>query len=80
MQASVVDLRYKTKKIIRALERSEKVSLLYRGRLKGVILPSREGSHAAVRVAKHPFFGMDKARIPLRSVMRRLRGGRYGDL
>ena len=56
MKASIVDLRYKTKDILKALERNESVTVLYHGKVKGVIRPAKEKS--ALKVKKHPFFGM----------------------
>ena len=58
MKASIVDLRYKTKEILQALGRNESVTVLYHGKVKGVIKPAREKS--ALKVTDHPFFGMCK--------------------
>ena len=43
MQATIVDLRYKMKEVLKALDRKEPVTIVYHGKEKGVILPS--GSH-----------------------------------
>ena len=56
MKASIVDLRYKTKEILQALERNETVTVLYHGKVKGIINPA--GKNPNVRVKDHPFFGM----------------------
>jgi hypothetical protein len=56
MKDSIVDLRYKTREILEALERNESVTVLYHGRVKGVIQPA--GKPPAAAVAEHPFFGM----------------------
>lgn len=58
MKASIVDLRYKTNDILKALERNESVTVLYHGKVKGVIKPAREKSISKVK--EHPFFGMHK--------------------
>ena len=58
MKASIVDLRYKTKDILKALERNESVTVLYHGKVRGVIKPVKEKS--AAKVSSHAFFGMDK--------------------
>ena len=58
MKASIVDLRYKTKEILQALNRNESVTVLYHGKVKGVIKPATEKS--ALEVKDHPFFGMCK--------------------
>jgi hypothetical protein len=56
MKASIVDLRYKTNDILKALDRNETVTVLYHGKVKGVIKPVRAKSK--LRVKEHPFFGM----------------------
>ena len=56
MKASIVDLRYKTREILEALDRNESVTVLYHGRVRGVIQPA--GKKPAARVAEHAFFGM----------------------
>lgn len=40
MEASIVDLRYKTKDVLQSLERNETVKIYYRGKLKGIIQPA----------------------------------------
>ncbi|MGA1839044.1 MAG: hypothetical protein ACMUIU_00315 [bacterium] len=39
IKAIVVDLRYKMTDVLKALERNEKVTVLYRVKVKGVIVP-----------------------------------------
>ena len=56
MKASIVDLRYKTAEILKALDRNESVTVLYHGKVKGVIKPS--GGKARIKITDHPFFGM----------------------
>ena len=58
MKASIVDLRYKTAEVLKALERNESVTVLYHGKVKGVIKPVSEGSAASA--SEHPFFGMHR--------------------
>ncbi len=76
MDASVVDLRYKTREILKALDRRESVNILYHGKLKATIVPT-----AAVKQApldQHPFFGSAKKDSRTAAeVMKELRGGRY---
>ena len=76
MDASIVDLRYKTKEILAALERRETVSVLYRGKLKGIIEPA--GSTESVsKVRDHEMFGCSKAQNEgVDEIMESLRGGR----
>ena len=56
MKASIVDLRYKTNEILKALDRNESVTVLYHGKVKGVIKPPEKRSET--RISDHPFFGM----------------------
>ena len=57
MKASIVDLRYKTKDILKALDRRESVTVLYHGKVKGVIKPV--GAKTESKISDHPFFGMN---------------------
>jgi len=56
MKATIVDLRYKMSDILKALDRRERVTLLYHGRAKGTIVPANE--QKSMKVADHPFFKM----------------------
>ena len=56
MKASIVDLRYKTSDILKALDRNESVTILYHGKVKGIIKPAREKTVSKIK--DHPFFGM----------------------
>jgi len=56
MKASIVDLRYKTRDILEALERNESVTVLYHGKVKGTLHPAGKQKHG--NVMDHPFFGM----------------------
>lgn len=58
MKASIVDLRYKTNDILKALERNESVTILYHGKVRGIIKPAREKKTSSIR--NHPFFGINK--------------------
>jgi hypothetical protein len=76
MNASIVDLRYRTKQVLQALERRESVSVLYHGKVKGTIIPV--SSRNPPKVADTPFFGMRKRdKRPVSVIMTALRGGRY---
>ena len=80
MKASVVDLRYKMNDVLKALDRNEKVTVLYRGKVKGVLIPSVETNQ--MKIIDHPFFGMS-SQVNKKSVldeMDDLRGGRYNDI
>jgi antitoxin (DNA-binding transcriptional repressor) of toxin-antitoxin stability system len=82
MNASIVDLRYKTKQILQALERREQVNLTWHGTLKGTIMPATPATlEKESPMAAHPFcrqrLGENQS---IESEMGRLRGGRYNDL
>lgn len=76
MEASVVDLRYKMNDLLKALERREKVKILYHGKLKGTIVPA--GRTTFKKVREHPFFGMTAEETEsVEQKMARLRQPRY---
>lgn len=78
MKATVVDLRYRMKDVLKALDRREDVSILYHGKTKGVIVPRR--AHRKLKVTEHPFFNMSRKRGSVAKQMDGLRGGRHRDL
>ena len=56
MKATVVDLRYKMNDILKALDRNETVTVLYHGKVKGIIVPAKDKERKKVK--DHSFFGM----------------------
>ena len=77
MKASVVDLRYKMRDILRALRQNEKVEILYHGKVTWTIYPVVK---KRADIKTHPFYGMYEKRYKKASVERimdGLRGGRY---
>lgn len=58
MNASFVDLRKKSHAILRALNRNEKVTVLYRGKPKAVMQPLAGGSPPPGRAKDHAAFGL----------------------
>lgn len=80
MKASIVDLRYKMKDVLKALDRNEEVKILYHGKLKGVIVPRHDRSETT-SVKSHPFFGMLKdSDLSVAETVAELRKGRYDDI
>jgi hypothetical protein len=76
MEASVVDLRYKMKDVLEALERREAVRILYHGQVKGTIVPVL--SNRKIKMSHHPFFGMKKEELTsVTESLEHLRRGRY---
>lgn len=80
MKATIVDLRYKMNDVLKALDRNEEVTVLYRGKVKGVLIPS--GKKSQLRITEHPFFGMSSHvdEKSVQEVMDDLRGSRYNDI
>ncbi len=79
MEAAIVDLRYRMKDVLQALERNEEVKVLYRGRVKGTIVPA--GNAKSGSVSEHPLFGsVSDAETSVDEEMEELRGGRCRDI
>jgi prevent-host-death family protein len=82
MKATVLDLRYRTKDVLKAVERGETVTVLYRGKEKARILPPpSEKQRTSLRTDEA--FGLWKDRKDMRNVaafVRNIRKGRFSDL
>ena len=78
MNATVVDLRYRMKDVLKALDRNETVNVLYHDKVKGILTPVRRNDPSQVK--DHPFFGLSKSLASVDQLMDQLRGGRHGDL
>lgn len=77
MKASIVDLRYKMNDVLKALDRNEEVSILYRGKMKGKIVPL-ERKTTELKVKEHPFFGSHGDNDhSVDELIEKLRSGRY---
>ncbi len=79
MKASIVDLRYKMNEVLKALDRNEQVTILYHGKIKGIIIPTH--NERKKKVEEHPFFGL--LRHKKKSVseeLNDLRKVRYSDI
>jgi antitoxin (DNA-binding transcriptional repressor) of toxin-antitoxin stability system len=79
MKATILDLRYRMKEVLKALDKGEKVAVFYHGKLKGTIVPA--GADSALKVTDHPYFGMaaDEPK-PVSEQMDELRKSRVDDL
>lgn len=80
MQASILDLRYRMKKVLAALARNEKVDVYYRGKKQGTLSPTHDDTKSKT-LTQHPAFGLyknDKQSVD--ELMRQMRQGRYDDL
>lgn len=77
MNASIVDLRYHMNDVLKALNRNEKITIFYRNKKKGIIIPLQQ-TELKKEVEQHPFFGMRKKnRMTVKQEMDHLRGSRY---
>jgi hypothetical protein len=80
MKATIVDLRYKMNDVLKALDRNEKVTVSFRGKVKGVLVPAVRKKE--MKMVDHPFFGMS-AQDDQKSVLDELndlRKSRYDDI
>ena len=80
MKATIVDLRYKMNDVLKAIDRNEKVTVLYRGKVKAILSPPDKKKH--LKIIDHPFFGMssqdtDKSVL---DELNDLRKPRYNDI
>jgi len=78
MNASVIDLRYKMNDVLKALDRNENVTILYHGKVKGVI--SSHPQTPSGKVTEHAFFNMSNTKESVDEQMTQLRGGRFNAL
>jgi len=79
MKASILDLRRRMPEVLRALDQNEPVTILYRGKQKGILYPAGKPERPIISVSEHPAFGLWRDREDLRDVgaaVRRLRKGR----
>jgi|HubBroStandDraft_6_1064221.scaffolds.fasta_scaffold312211_3 antitoxin (DNA-binding transcriptional repressor) of toxin-antitoxin stability system len=69
MNATIVDLRYRMKEVLRAIDRGETVTVLYRGKEKARLMPVSAASSAvgasAPSIRNQPIFGLWKDRDDL---------------
>jgi len=79
MKATVVDLRYKMNDVLKALDRNEKVTVFYRGKIKGFLVPAIEKKKQKIK--DHPFVGMlSQETKSVEDTMDELRRPRYNDI
>jgi prevent-host-death family protein len=81
VHVTTVDLRRRTREIIEALDRGESVTITYRGKEKGTIVPARKKKRRSI--TEHPAFGMWKDREDMKDPsawVRKIRRSRAHDL
>jgi len=82
MEASILDLRYRMKDVLNAIDRGEEVTVLYRGKPRARLLPVAEKAPRR-SVKDHPACGMWADREDMKDVaayVRKIRQPRYRDL
>lgn len=81
MKATILDLRYKMKEVLNALDKNEPVEVLYHGKVKGVIIPAKS-KKSNNKVNDHPFFGSstNKQEMSVHEELDNLRGNRFDDI
>ncbi|HEY4360838.1 MAG TPA: hypothetical protein VGN17_07715 [Bryobacteraceae bacterium] len=57
MKASIVDLRYRMKDVLRAIDRGETVTVLYRGKEKAKLVPMKK-EPKPIKPSDHPACGI----------------------
>ena len=62
MKATIVDLRYNMKHVLRAIDRGETVTVLYRGKEKAKLTPIAQSGSGAPKTKDQPLFGLWKDR------------------
>lgn len=81
MKANIVDLRYRMKEIIEALDRNETITVYYRGKEKATIAPVKNNSDKEpnIKAKNHPFFGQmnEESTMDVEKIMTELRKGRF---
>ena len=79
MEATILDLRRRTREVLEALERNEAITITYRGKKKGVITPIGAGRGNGYAAADHPAFGIWRDREDdVAEAVREIREGRVG--
>jgi antitoxin (DNA-binding transcriptional repressor) of toxin-antitoxin stability system len=76
MNATIVDLRYNMREVLRAIDRGEAVTVLYRGKERARLTPIAPASDSVPKTKDQPLFGLWKGREDLgdpASYLRRLR-------
>jgi antitoxin (DNA-binding transcriptional repressor) of toxin-antitoxin stability system len=82
MKANIVDLRYRMKDVLRAIDRGETVTVLYRGKERARLMPIAARKRKA-SVGDDPAFGMWADREDMAdpaAYVRKIREPRFRDL
>ena len=78
MNATIVDLRYKMKNVLRAIDRGETVTVLYRGKERAKLTPVAPApGSGAPKTKDQPLFGLWKDREDISDPASYLRSVRF---
>jgi len=83
LKASILDLRYRMKDVLRAVDRGETVTVTHRGKEKARIVPAGKPDKQAAKPSSHPACGMWKDREDIADPeewVRKVREPRFRDL
>lgn len=84
MKITTLQLRRDTKRLVEALDNNQTVTIVYRGKVKGVVYPvGQTPDRKRMKVTEHPAFGMWADRSDMRDVskyVREIRKGRFDAL
>lgn len=76
MKATIVDLRYKMPRVLKALRLRETVTLQYHGKVQGTIVPVKPATRPSVKDS--PLFGiLRKDKRSVKKIMDKLRAPRH---
>lgn len=80
MKATTTDLRCRMNDVLKALDRNEEVTLIHRGKVRGILIPPRQKKQT--KITSHPFFGMlaQQSETSVLEELDKLRKPRYDDL
>ena len=78
MKATFLDLRRRMQEVLRALDRNETVTILYRGKRRAILQPINGGEAQTQKVSEHPAFGMWSGCEYMEDVEAYVRGVRQG--
>jgi len=83
MKATMLDFRKQPGRILRALDRHETVTVLYRGKPRALLSPLPRVRAGVMRAAEHPAFGMWRDHPAFRdpvAAVRKMRAPRFRGL
>lgn len=68
MRVTLSDLQKRPNDIVKALDRNQPITLFYRGKAKGIIVPASNPHEKNPSIVSHRAFGMWRDRTEMKSV------------